>query len=59
MSADRRPDWPCDGGGATPVHCVKNAGGVVFGGGTLGGQGHTNAWSRDHSVQCVLVSTEH
>ena len=24
--------------------------------GTLGGQGHTNAGSRDHSLQCVLVS---
>ena len=22
--------------------------------GTLGGQGHTDAWSRDHSVQCVV-----
>ena len=39
--------------GATPVHCVKNAGGV---GDTQGGQGHTNAWSGDESVHCVQVS---
>ena len=47
VSADRRPDWPCDGGHHSCEDCVKNAGGSVhcasvdgtlgqFLGGTLG-----------------------
>ena len=53
VSADRRPDWPCDGGRHSCSLCEEC---WRSRGHTLGGQGHTNAWSGDESVHCVQVS---
>ena len=63
VSADRRPDWPCDGGHHS---CVKNAGGtgalptwdttlVKTLGQYPGGQGHTLMPGLETTVYHTLV----